>query len=180
MLSILISVLSISISFLIVSKKLDVEAANRINSAGWKLYFDDISDAYLEGNASELQSPFIVNRSTSIRNFDVTFSDYNDSVSYIINVVNGGIIDSKISTISYEKPICYGKGVNGLKDAKMVCDNIEIEFTYVNGEKIKKGDILDSNSRRDLKLTIRYTGNKLPENTVEIRNLSMTIIYVQK
>ena len=169
-----------SISFLVLSTTIDVEAANRIKSAGWKLYFDDISDAYLEGNAEEIQKPYIVNRSTNIRNFDVAFSNYNDSVSYIINVVNGGIIDSKVSTISYQKPVCYGRGINGLKDSKMVCDNIEIELTYASGEKIKEGDILDANSREDLKLTIRYVGKKLPDNVVEIRNLSMTIIYVQK
>jgi len=176
----MLAILSISISFSVLSLNLNESDIAKIKASNWKIYFDDISEAYLEGSATEDERPILENESTSIKNLHVTFNEYNDSVSYILSVVNDGAFDARIASISYFKPICYGSGNTAQIDAEMVCDNILFELSYASGSKIGVNDVLEAKDRQNLKLTVKYTGKEIPTNTVEVQNLSMAIIYAQK
>lgn len=179
-LSLIISVLGISISFLAISSNLKLVDYKEPQMYGWSMSFDNLSGVTLEGNAKELNNPYIEKNSTVIKNFSVEFSQYNDSAIYSFVVENNGILDAKVSSITKTNPICHGSGENALEDAEMVCKNIEISVVYDNNEEIKVGDILDSKKSNDLKFIIRYKSKNLPKNTVEIENISVAIIYVQK
>ena len=180
MLSVLITILSISLSFLAISTTLNLKDDVDPEVFGHELYFESISVANITGNAQELSKPFIDNKTNTIKNFSVSFDEYNDSIDYIINIVNGSKVDSVVSSITYTEPVCYSSGPNAIKDAEMVCDNIAFKVTYDSGEDVKIGDSLKSHSKDYLKITISYLGEYLPSNTVEIENLSVTIIYTQK
>lgn len=179
-LSILFAVFGISLSFLALSSSLNIKDVVSPEVSGWDLYFDSISISNIEGSAKEVSRPYIDGKSTAVTNFNVSFDEYNDSIEYIINIVNGGLFDSKIFSITYSEPICYSTGPNAIKDSLMVCDNIEFKVTYTSGDEVKVGDVLNADSRENLKISLKYLGEDLPSNTVEIENLSMTIIYVQK
>lgn len=179
-LSILFAVFGISLSFLALSSSLNIKDVVSPEVSGWDLYFDSISISDIEGSAKEVSRPYIDGKSTAVTNFNVSFDEYNDSIEYIINIVNGGLFDSKIFSITYSEPICYSTGPNAIKDSLMVCDNIEFKVTYTSGDEVKVGDVLNADSRENLKISLKYLGEDLPSNTVEIENLSMTIIYVQK
>lgn len=179
-LTIIISVLTISISYLLISSTISINRVSRPNSSGWKMEFTNIGEVILNGRAEEAQKPYIDNNSTSIRNFNISFAQYNDSAIYTFDVVNNGSIDAKVSSITYYVPKCYGRGEHALEDSKEVCRNIELNAVYDTGKRIKEGDVLKSGEKRKIKFEIRYTGEKSPANIVEIENLSMTVIYIQK
>lgn len=180
LISLIISVLGISISFFAMSSSLKINDYKEPQTYGWNMGFNNLSGVTLEGDAKELNSPYIENNSTVIKNFAVEFNKLNDSASYSFAVENNGILDAKVSSITKTKPICYGSGENALEDAEMVCDNIEVSLKYDNDEEIKVGDILDSKKSNNLNLKIEYKSKNLPKNTVNIENISITVVYVQK
>lgn len=177
--AIIFSVVTISIFALIVSSKIEIEDVQKPENHSWKVNFEDLDLNELTGSAQEISKPVIENSTTHVKNFYVSFKKSMDSATYTLAVKNNGIIDAKISTITFSKPVCHGSGKYAIEDATLVCNNIEVFGTYESGETIKVGDILKKDDKENIKLTIRYIGD-MPKETVEIENLSMTIIYIQE
>lgn len=178
-LSIVLSVLGISINFLVLTSVINAKDYNDLKQYGWEMSFNGLSNVELTGSAKELSMPYIVKNSTIIKNFNVEFENSNDSASYTFNVKNSGIYDSVISDIILTEPQCYGSGNSASSDSKLVCDNIEFYVTYSSGKKIEKNDVLKKGAVENLKIFINYTG-VMPVNSVRVENLSMSIIYIQK
>ena len=177
--AIVLSIVAVSIGFLVLSSTIEAKEILIPHSRGWDLNFLDLSDVRLSGNAREIARPVIENKSTYIKNFYVSFEKTGDSATYVLTVKNNGKFDARISSISFTKPVCHGSGKNSINDSKLVCDNIEFFVKDSSGRNIKTGDILKRKDKENLEVTIRYTG-KMPVETVEVENLSMTIIYVQE
>lgn len=177
--SIALSILAVSICFLVLTSNISAKEYLPTQTRGWDINFFDLSGVKLTGSAKELAKPIIGSNSTYIKNFYVSFEKTGDSATYVLNLKNKGIFDARIADIVITDPRCYSKGENSSKDSELVCDNIEFIATYDSGRTIKKDDILKRGDKENLNVTIRYNG-EMPSNTVEVENLSMTIIYVQE
>ena len=51
---------------------------------------------------------------------------------------------------------------------------------YIDGSKLKINDELKSGDRRSMKLTLKYDGDTLPENKVQVYNITTILLYNQK
>lgn len=175
-----ISITGISFTYASVTSKLSIDGYASMNTARWSIHFRNLSNANLNGTASEIAKPILQNNSTSISNFDIMFMNVNDGVTYKFEVINDDDIDAKVSSILIPKPICKGIDETSYEDASLICDNLNYSLTYADGTKIQAGDTLDKGQSKSFVLNLEYSGTKLPQNVVEIFGLSITLIYIQK
>lgn len=179
LLALIITAVGVSISFLVVTSNVSVRDAYATDSIGWNVSFKNISKATLLGSAEEYSSPTLVGNSTVIKDFRVVFQSIGDAVSYTYEVANSGKLDAKVSSIDYTTPFCFGSGSNAARDAKMVCEGIEIKMTYADGREIQRGDIIKSGEAKEVRLTVTYNGKGMPIQPVTAEDLAVTVVYVQ-
>lgn len=175
-----ISITGISLAYASMTSKLSIDGYASINSVKWSVHFQNLSNANLKGTALEVTKPILQKDSTSISNFDVQFINANDGVTYTFDVINDGDLDAKVSSIVIPRPICNGIGENSYNDSNLVCANFSYSLTYGDGTKIQVGDILRKGQSKSFTLKLEYLGTQLPQNVVEISELSIALIYVQK
>lgn len=177
--AIVVAIIGMSVSFASFSTKLDIYGYAEMNSANWKIYFDNLSQAKLSGKAEELIHPSIKKGSTSITTFDVRLKGKGDSISYTFDIVNDGGLDAKLTTLSISKPICQGSGEKESYDEKLVCNNLSYSLTKSNDDTFSLADVIHAGERVSAKLTLTYHGESLPYEVVEISNLGIDLIYSQ-
>lgn len=179
----IIAVIVIGVAFAAYSAALNIEGAGTIKSANWEVRFENLSSATLTGSAIEKKRPTINANDTYISNYDVTFFSPGDSISYTFDVANNGTFDAEITTFQISTPTCAGNGANASVEAEKVCSNLNYTLTYADGGAINMGDVLPSNSKKSMKLTLTYgvIGDEIvPQRDVKISNLNVSIIYAQK
>lgn len=175
-----IVIISVSFIYASITSKLSIDGYAFMNSAKWSVHFQNLSNANLKGNTIEVTKPILQKNSTNISHFNVEFQSVKDGVSYTFEVINDGNLDAKLSSMLIPKPICKGTNSTSYEDANLICNNLSYSLTYANGKKIKEGDTLDKGQSKSLILNLEYSGTQLPQNTVEISGLSITLIYTQK
>ena len=175
-----ILMIGISFAYETITNKLPINGYASMNTAKWSVHFQNLSNANLKGKAIEINKPILQNNSTSISDFDVMFETVNDGVTYTFEVVNDGDLDAKISSIVIPKPVCMEIGGTSSKDSDLICANLNYSLTYADGTSIKIGDSLDKGQSKSFILNLEYLGTQLPQNVVEISELSIALIYVQK
>lgn len=174
----LVSIFALSVSVL--AKSVTDYQYNKILSYEWNVYFDNLSLVKLEGNAVEIKRPYIDYMTTKIGSFRIKFNSNGDTASYHFDVVNDSNIDAVVTSINYTEPICYTLNDGGLLDSDNVCEDFDYAITYLDGSIIKEGDIIKKNSRKTLKITMQYNGRDLPNDVVEISNITASVTYIQK
>ncbi len=167
------------ISYAMVTTSLDIKGKMKMSAGNWNVHFENLKNATITGTAVELDKPYIIDKSTSIVNVNVKLQQPSDSISYLFDVVNDGGLNAELSSFQIAEPLCKGVGDRATADAKLVCDHIKYEITYANGSKINVGDTLNVAERKTLKLKLSFSGTQLPENEVDISNLSITLSYSQ-
>ena len=111
--------------------------------------------------------------------YEISLTKPGDEVIYTFDVVNSGTLNSSLKDIIMSKIKCKSS-INLKKDEEIVCGNIIYELEYLDGNKLKINDELKSGDRRPLKLTLKYDGNTLPENKVQVYNITTILLYNQK
>lgn len=180
--TLIIALIGLGVSLVAINSTINIAGYDEINTAKWDVHFENLSKVKLTGTAYESSKPIIKNKSTSIDSFNIIFNDAKDTATYFFDVVNSGLLDAKVTTISILKPVCIGindNSVNKSVDASIVCQSFEYSLTYADGKEIKLNDKLPSKSRKRLKLNMKYSGNIWPTNSVKIKDLSASIIYSQ-
>lgn len=165
-----------------VSIKTTTKASSIIEKqeAIWSVRFKNLSKPILNGTTKVEKEFSVKNNSTIIEGLNVMFLSPNDSIVYTFDVANEGNLKAKIGNLVKFNPICNSMS-NNKDDELYVCKNIKYTLIYTeNGKEVKKEDELDAKTSKNLTLEIEYIGNKLPINKVEISNLSIVLIYVQK
>lgn len=99
--------------------------------------------------------------------FTVELSEPLDSVTYYFDVVNSGIINAKLDSITYS-------GVTTASNK-----NIGTTFTYSDGTEIKEGDFLAAGVTRNLKLKIEYKDVDYIYSTDNKFTIKVTLVYMQ-
>ena len=177
---ILIGCISSGIVFSAITSNLRIDGFATIGRAKWSIKFINLENAILTGGAEEIRKPTIQSNSASIGSFDVKFTATNDSVIYYFEVINDGDLDAKLSSITMPKPACVGKGSNKMSDEELVCKNLKYQLTYADGKSINVSDELIRGTKKKMKLYLRYVGDGLPQNEVNVSGLGISMIYGEK
>ena len=164
--ALILGIIGLSIAFAAMSSTLKINFAN---------------DDYGSTTGSAIAGSIYL-KSTSIVIMDAKLNKPGDSVTYTFDVVNNGIIDAELSSITNLRPIFTGSGNDKVNDENIIRNNYIYSLTYEDGSKINIKDELKVGEKVRMKLTMAYKGDVLdtPNNPVTITNTGTTLVYVQK
>lgn len=191
LISLIVAITCLSIGFAAISTVLDINGTGNVASSSFDVHFEDLSMSSKTSTTTIVEAPTIKN-GTEISDFDVTFAQPGDYVSYDFYIVNEGTYDAEDSVVNVPTPTCTGTGTNATTDAKNVCDYLTYELNTVLGSDTLPFDgyVLYAQDHGlepplHVRLTLTYdkdkqvTADKLPKSAVNISNLDIQIKYVQ-
>lgn len=158
-------------------KELNIIGYATIKTGNWDVHFEKLLLSDIEGTTKEIVKPTIVKNATVINSFSVMFQNPFDKISYEVDIVNDGNLDAQITTLIISNPECKIKDLSS--EDYNFCQNIKYSLCYIDGTKLKVGDVLKNNSSQRVRLELAYNSSMLPKNEIEIENLEITIIYSQ-
>ncbi len=168
----------ITVAYASITVTLNIEGTTYINPSSWNISFKNIVQADLN-NATENQAPSLDSDVATISGFNITFNGLDAYVEYEVDIVNNGTFDAVIDTVQLLTPTCTGSGANAATDEALVCGNFVSLMTYEDGTAIATGNTLDAGETKKIKLRYTYTTDDKPEETVNITDLGLSIVYVQ-
>lgn len=176
--ALVLAVVSITVAFATITSNLKINGTANLSPA-FKVNFMDLSNAIIEGDASISNDPTL--KATSLTNVKVIFTATNESVTYKFNLKNGGVIPARISSYVKTTPICTGANTDptiATNDANLVCSNLSFSLTYTDtGDEVKVGDIIPINTNKNLTFAIKFTGNTMPIDMVNVDNITATLLF---
>lgn len=173
----IITILSILIFVLLVGIGVTKVALNKNNISSSKMgrfqvSFNNLGVSNLTGDVKEIIQPRIVNDTTLINDYTVSFNG-NGSIVYNLNVVNDGSFDACVSSIVVPKPMCR----NSYTDEIFVCEKASYSLTYGDtGVAVSEGDCIQAGDVFRLTLTLNYNG----EIPVSIYSLTLPVVFTQR
>ena len=181
--TLIVIVTAIAIGYASFSESLTISGSASVKNSTWSVIFTNLSDAYLNGMASEITHPEIDTKKTSIGNYSVSLTAPGDFAGYIVTVENKGTFCAEIDTISVPTPTCTGTGANATTDAANVCKHLTYTLTDASGNPIEAGKVLSQNQTDQFRVLLKYseevTAEELPKADVTISNLALNIVYKQ-
>ena len=103
-----VAIVGLTIAFAALSSNLTISGNAKLDPINWDIYFDNISNVDLSGEAAIVDNPEIdSNDKTKITNFNVTLNKPGDKATFTVDLVNESDIAAVISgidtpTIDYE------------------------------------------------------------------------------
>ena len=178
---VLFFIAGITVAYAAITSTLKIDGFGAIKNAKWSVRFDNLRPATLEGETKEVTKPTIQNNSTAIASYDVLFIRPGDGVTYTFDVVNDGDLNAELSNFTLGRPRCTGKDAStASNDERLVCSNLSYTITNNDGSPIDINGVLNVGQRRTMKVTLKFDGNDLPQNEVNISNLGISLIYTQR
>ena len=157
----------------------------------WKVKFDNTyniqTNTTINGTATVEDYPSIISDST-IDDFKVTLKKTGDSILFKIKIVNEGVLDAKIDSVSLGTFTCTGTAPTAVADEAIVCDpdNMKLTLTYDGGptpvEQWTTGtdNLLAQGNSVIVNLKLEYVGTTLPTNPVTISIGNTLITYTEQ
>lgn len=189
---IIISLLSLTIAYAVLSTTLSITGSANINAATWQIALIQSGYPTVTTGSATYTTPTVTG--TSIGNYSVSLTKPGDSVTMIFDVENQGSLNAEIDSVINSIPTCTSID-NNPNDEKLICDNLEISMTYnsIYQSQISPGDVLKEgrstclvngdkiNSTTAIKIRIALNENmsSVATRKVIISNLSHQIIYKQ-
>ena len=163
MFSLLVALAITTVAYAALSTTLNISGLVTKKGGLWSIYFTNPSSASITGNA---KGSNITLQATNV-SFYVELSNPNDSVTYTVDIKNGGTIDAVLDSVT----------LTGVDTAKN--NDITYKVTYNDGTEIKKGDTLNIETSRTIKIFVKYDDvDTITETDVKL-NLGVTLAYVQ-
>lgn len=177
--ALILGIIGLSIAFAAMSSTLKINTSSSYGGHEWSINFANNDYGSTTGSAI---AGSIYLKSTSIVIMNAKLNKPGDSVTYTFDVVNNGIIDAELSSITNLSPIFTGSGNDKVNDENIIKNNYIYSLTYEDGSKINIKDELKVGEKVRMKLTMAYKGDVLdtPSNPVTITNTGTTLLYVQK
>lgn len=177
--ALILGIIGLSIAFAAMSSTLKINTSSSYGGHEWSINFANNDYGSTTGSAI---AGSIYLKSTSIVIMDAKLNKPGDSVTYTFDVVNNGIIDAELSSITNLSPIFTGSGNDKVNDENIIRNNYIYSLTYEDGSKINIKDELKVGEKVRMKLTMAYKRDVLdtPNNPVTITNTGTTLVYVQK
>ena len=192
--ALMISVLTMSIAYAVLSTSLDISGSATIQESSWG--FELGEGISIAGNNYETTGSAVYNKPvfegvTATYNFSLTKPG--DSVSYFFRIYNIGSLPGEIASITTSEPLCTSSS-NNTNDAELVCNNLIYEITYSDETPIQAGDVLSKSlstsippttclkgtstgTVRSIKVKITFDEEvtTVPSSTITVSNLKTTI-----
>lgn len=195
--ALVVAVLGLTVAFAALSQTLTINGTANVDAASWDIHFENLSDINIHstGNTVIENNPPTLYENT-IENINVSISTPGDYLDYMVDVVNDGSIDAKVSSVDIS-PLCTldspvescdwdNNGIVSQEDVNLVNQNIMFAYGFSSEDgssavnTIPK-EILEPGNRIQLGIFLSFNNNanELPKRNLEFKNLSVTINYVQ-
>ena len=169
--AVIIAVIGLSIAFAAMSRTLNINGRGNVDPANFDIYFTNLSQPTLKGEASVSGTPTLATKGVTISNMNVTLKKPNDSVVYTVDIKNDGDIDAEIENLVLPT---FTSAQQELFDFTVVYTN--------GGQAVSIGDTLAKGETRNVTITFKYkdiTDESLLPQTAQQISLSYQIIYKQ-
>ena len=197
--ALIVAVLGLTVAFAALSQTLTINGTASINSATWDIHFENLgSDT--NGDATINGEPTL--NATTISGINVTLTKPNDSVIFLVDIVNDGTIDAKVESIEVSELCTLSSPVESCDwdndgevtetDIQKVNDNLTFVAGYNDDStSIKVNDTLNIGETKKIAIAIGYAkllegdtieseeATELPARDLQFNDLSVTINYVQ-
>lgn len=188
----IISIFTLTIAYAVLSTSLTISGNTQVNASTWDIRITN--DTRLENQAigdAAYTEPTL--EGTTIANYSVSLTKPGDAVKLYFRIENYGTINGEVQEIINSTPICESS-TNNKEDEKLVCDNLEISFSYISSDNLEKGDVINTSggycingyeeavcfeTLLSLEIKLNNKMTKIPSSTVTISNLKNEIIYTQ-
>lgn len=164
--ALLIAVLTMSISYALLSQQLEINGSAKINTKEWNVKIVKVEDIATQGNAEAGST----DHTGTVASISPVFYTEGDSVTYSVTVENQGSIDATLDSIT--SAVSTTEGTN--------YPNVEYEY-----EGIKATDILKAGDSVKFNVTISYVKadqevtTAVQSDPTKIVTLTSTLVYVQ-
>lgn len=186
-----VSVLGLTVAYASFSSSLNIFGAITAKKAGdsWDVHFEPASGATLTpilgGKAAVATAPTLTK--TEISGFNITFSAPGDSIEYDFKVVNDGILDATLTSVTIGTLSCaVAPGSDATPaEASSLCDDLTMSLTYSPSGTISASDdttnALPSLASKDLKLVVSWDPTSVLQLTddVTVTIGTSTFVYTQ-
>ena len=174
--ALLVSVITLTVAYAVLSTTLTIKGSAKINSATWNININAGKDFVTYGNA-KFGYPTI--ESTTITDMKVDLYAPGDGVKFPFTVRNDGTLDAKLKEISKSALNCTG---TNMAEAQKICENITYTIKYEDGDEILEGDVLISGGVQFFVLEIMYNKNAnfTASSIVNIEGIDLILLYEQK
>ena len=158
-----LAIVATTIAYAALSTTLNVSGTVTKKGGSWNIYFTNPSSASIEGSA---KASTITLASTQV-SFNVELYKPNDSVTYTVDIKNGGTIDAILDSVT----------LTGVDTASN--NDITYKVTYKDGTTIKKGDTLNKGVTKTIKIYVKYNDVSTLSSTDIKLNLGASLAYIQ-
>ena len=158
-----LAIVATTIAYAALSTTLNISGTVTKKGGSWNIYFTNPSSASIEGSA---KASTITLASTQI-SFNVELYKPNDSVTYTVDIKNGGTIDAILDSVT----------LTGVDTASN--NDITYKVTYKDGTTIKKGDTLNKGVTKTIKIYVKYNDVSTLSSTDIKLNLGASLAYIQ-
>lgn len=177
-------VLSITVAFALLSTQLQINGIAKVEPARWEIKFENLVKVSETGDAREDVAP-VITGDTVIGDFQVVLTKPGDSISYTFDAYNAGSIDAELEILTKATtPTFTGLAsdpTDKTNDETKVGTNFSYTLKYTtDGADVTPSDLLAKGEKRNMTLTLSYNGSSLPTDDVEISDLGITLLYIQK
>ena len=174
--ALLVSVITLTVAYAVLSMTLTIKGSAKINSATWNINITAGDDFVTYGSA-KFGYPTI--KSTTISDMKVDLYQPGDGIKFPFTVRNDGTLDAKLQGITKDKISCTS--TNSL-NAQKVCENLTFTIKYEDGRDILEGDVLVSGGVQFFVLEVMYNKNTnfISNTEVNIDGIGAVLLYEQK
>ena len=168
--ALIVAVLGLAVAFAALSQTLTINGTASVDAAQWDIHFENLSEAFLDGSATENSSPML--NKTSVDGINVTLTKPEDMVGYSLDVVNKGQINAEVSSVEIS-PICTSDSAvercDWDNDGVVTQDDIDMVNNNISFVVMSNGWYMGESHAGDFALE---KGEKLPAG----KNLRLTIL----
>lgn len=187
----LVVVTCTSIAYALLSTTLTIKGNAKINAASWDIHFENLEKSTTE-NGSFVTNPEIKDDVT-IETFDVELTAPEDSATIKVDIVNDGTLDAELSSYVLGALTFANAGTaNDAGDATLVKNNVTYTLVYTEdttaaqtgeviaaGTPVAEGQKLLAGQSVNVTLTLKFSGDSLPKDDVQITIGDTTLVYTQ-
>lgn len=154
------------LGYAILNTTLGINGVLEVSKNTWDIHFENI----VANDEDTFPSAITILESGTEISFDASFTKPGDSCSFLVDIVNSGTIDAKLSEV--------------LKSGLTSSEEKYLNFivTYKNGKEIKSNDALYASSKETILIEVRYDMDIQEEDLLSVDHslsLSVSMNYVQ-
>ena len=185
-------IVSLTVIYAALSVVLNITGIGVLNASNWNILLSNSSNNKYANSctgSATYTNPVITG--TTIAGYSVSLAKPGDSVILFFDINNNGTLNGEITSIINGTPLCVSSTGN-MVDAQLVCDNLNVSFSYMNGEEILVGDVMNpadnicsasgdfySSSYLKLVISLKSSMSSVPSSSVTISNLSHDLVFSQ-